>query len=221
MNNVGRIYIVTIIDNKNYGNRLQNLATVYNFKKIGYSVFTLEILPYKFAPSNILAKLKKILKKIFFKKQEFDHRYAEREYNNEVFNDNVNLIKIRYFFKIFLRFKFKKNDIFFVGSDQVWNPVYFPKNYTFLLKFAKNIKGKFALSASFGVENFDNKSLRNYSKRLKKFKFISCRESSGVNLLKNDFNIESCLLSDPTLTLTKEEWLNFANFDVNLPNKKF
>ena len=83
-------------------------------------------------------------------------------------------------------------DCFVLGSDQIFNPGIY-KNFrnTFFLDFADNTKRKIACSASFGHSrwkfSFFEKLKVNYY--LNKFDAISIREKSGVEILKNKFNI--------------------------------
>ena len=101
-------------------------------------------------------------------------------------------------------------DIVIVGSDQVWRPKY---NYIIedmYLKFAEGLSIKrIAFAASFGVDNWEYtpKQTRECSKLAKKFDAISVREESGVKLCREHLGVDATLVLDPTLLLTKEDYL--------------
>ena len=68
MNKIG---IITIVDNNNYGNRLQNYAVVKVYEKFGFSADTLILNPrrgnIKYIPRAIRMIVKPIRKKYKFK----------------------------------------------------------------------------------------------------------------------------------------------------------
>lgn len=103
-------------------------------------------------------------------------------------------------------------DAFIVGSDQVWREEYSPSIKNFFLDFLEpnDNRKKIAYAASFGKRN-DYISEKNFSYckgLIKKFDAISVREKSGLEILKDDFNIQTGIkVLDPTLLLSKEDYL--------------
>lgn len=83
-------------------------------------------------------------------------------------------------------------DTFIVGSDQVFhkNCLEFTHN-TFLLNFVETIKKKISFSSSFGHHTDSNPiEKRNEIRKLfKRFDHIGLREESGVQILKDNYNI--------------------------------
>ena len=78
-----RIGIITINDNNNYGNRLQNYAVQEYLKRLGFEVETLR---------NVEAsndKKKFILRLIKKKLKENKHNLTERDRCFKVFNNNI------------------------------------------------------------------------------------------------------------------------------------
>lgn len=93
---------------------------------------------------------------------------------------------------------------FITGSDQVFRPEYVPDSW--YLTFV-NGKGKVAVAASFGIDEFmcDNpERFERISNSLKVFDFISIREESGVELCKNLFNVDAFHLLDPVFLIDKK-----------------
>ena len=74
------------------------------------------------------------------------------------------------------------------------------------LSFAPNKSPKIAYAASFGKETLDEWEIKETKKLLDRYKMISVRELSGINIL-NELNIHNCeCVLDPTLLLTGKEW---------------
>ena len=94
-------------------------------------------------------------------------------------------------------------DVFIVGSDQMWNPIWCSGEHLplVMLDFAAEGKPRIAYAASFGVESWDEKyGPERAGAALSKFKAISVREASGVEIVKDltGRTDAKCLL-DPTL----------------------
>lgn len=105
-------------------------------------------------------------------------------------------------------------DAVVVGSDQVWIPLYLP--WTFL-GFLKSDVRRVAYAASgLSDKNILLPFLAEGREQLKKFKGISCRESHGVEICKECFGVDAQHVLDPTLLLTKEEYMQIC---VNIPEK--
>lgn len=104
----------------------------------------------------------------------------------------------------------EKYDIFSVGSDQVWRPIWWKdkvKHYFF--DFVDDSKKKIAYAASFGVDYWegDEKLTEEIKPLIKRFDHISVREESGIDICKNTFGVDNvvCVL-DPTLMIDREDY---------------
>lgn len=200
--------IITIIDNNNYGNRLQNYAVQEYLKKKGIDVSTLKnIEDLNFRKNFIYRILKYIyrstkhfLKKILKKEKE---GFINRKKRFEEFNKNINFYKryVTAYSKVNSKF-----DYFITGSDQVWNPSFFRLSDVDFLCFA-DPKKRIAFSASFGVSQLPYENSKIPKKYLNDFRAISVREDRGkeiVEELTNRNDVE--VLLDPTMLLTAEDW---------------
>ena len=102
-----------------------------------------------------------------------------------------------------------------VGSDQVWRPEYSPAMPNYFLDFLvdnKSIK-KITYAASFGVDywNFSERETETYSKLVQDFNAVSVREDSAVLLCKENFNLDTTQVLDPTLLLSIEDYENLID----------
>ncbi|MGN1131304.1 MAG: polysaccharide pyruvyl transferase family protein [Ruminococcus sp.] len=102
-----------------------------------------------------------------------------------------------------------KYDIFVAGGDQVWNLLCPDADDAYYLDFVKDAK-KVSYSPSFGGNNINNVAddTEKYDRLLKDFDFLSVREPNGQKWIKELTGIEVPIIADPTLLLTKEEWLS-------------
>lgn len=215
-----KIGIITIYDNNNYGNRLQNYATQEILKKNGALVKTIknDILTnnkQNKAIKNIVRLLKlyliilKIHLKSFIKKDNRLKHFKE-------FNKNIQFNEIYFNF-----LKKEKYDYFIIGSDQVWNPTFARLSDFDLAKFTDN-KNKISFAASFGISELPEEYKEKTQKALKEFKAISVREDTGKNIIEKLTNRKDIeVLLDPTMLLTVEEWDKVAKKPKQLKTDRY
>ncbi len=213
-----KLGIITIVDNNNYGNRLQNYALSQYIRKNfnTYEVVTLKNI--KELNNDNDSKLKNYFKRIkyIFIKKIF--LMCNKRYNNfKQFNKYINFSKETYD-KYHLPAD-EEYDFIIIGSDQVWN-------YNFAIpdlyfgKFKKN--NVISYSASFGVSDIPKYLCKSYRQKLKNISNISVREEIGKKIInellgKNDIEV----LIDPTMLLTREDWEYVIKKPEMLNNKKF
>lgn len=113
-------------------------------------------------------------------------------------------------------------DIFIVGSDQVWRPQYSPYLPNYFFDFLENTHiPRIAYAASFGVSSWplSEEETQRYSLLAKQFLAISVREQSGVTLCENYLGVQAQHVLDPTLILTKEDYIGVIDQE-NEPRSK-
>ena len=211
----------------NYGCLLQNYALQHVVRCLGAEVVTYDLILPARLWNYFLSCLKTMV--LFFipgKRRSFTKyvKPARRKlHSSEFVLANINTTKPYYCYskKIICQ-----NDInaVIVGSDQVWRPRYNFQIENMFLDFCKktrNIK-RIAYAASFGVDNWEYtpKQTRMCSKLAKMFDAISVREESGVKLCKEHLGVGATWVLDPTLLLTKEDYLPICK-DVPINNEKY
>ena len=199
-----KIGIVTINDNNNYGNRLQNYAAQEVLEKINICPITIKNKPITNKREKIFLKYKlRQLKRMYIDFKEL-FEINKRNLYFSLFNKNIKTSNKN--FSLLDQKYIKEYDYFITGSDQVWNPTFNRLRETDLLEFAKP-EQKIAFSASFGISKLPEQYKQKTAKALKTFKAISVREDSGkkiVEELTGRTDVE--VLVDPTMLLTPEEW---------------
>lgn len=212
-----KIGIITIYGNNNIGNKLQNYAVQEILKKKG---FFPETIPEEVERKEGVfseRKLKLFLLDIFFKLNIKKGR-AEKHYYNKKREKRFQQFSSKYLTvgKTVNIYNIPKNlhdfyDYFVVGSDQVWH------NWSgteeelryFFLMFAEK-KKRLCISPSFGKEKIEKKYRKLYQEGLQGFKMLSCREESGVALIRDLVQRDAVLMLDPTMMLSDEEWMVLA-----------
>lgn len=101
-------------------------------------------------------------------------------------------------------------DALVVGSDQVWREKYSKSLGKYFLDFAKTWNTRrVGYSISFGTDEWEftqNEEIR-YRPLAQLFDCVSVREDSAVALCKEHFGIDAVHTLDPTLLLTKEDYI--------------
>lgn len=211
-----RIGIFTIIG-RGPGARLQNYALQEFLKKnFNADVETIKRINYFYERINIYSLLKyrpfkDMIKYIINYKgyREWLKKEKELQLNWLEFDRNVkftkNIMKEDYG-PISKSFN-NKFDYIIIGSDQVWNPYWYP-NIDFLRYIDK--KKRISYAASFGVSEIPLNLQNSFKNVLNNMAYISVRERAGANIVKDLTGKDVPVVVDPTLLLTKEEWLNVA-----------
>lgn len=215
---VRKIGIVTIIDNTNYGNRLQNYA-LQKFLS-GYSCVTETLINetrFNNKKNYYLGYLKSIIKNTINHFNKDEECSLMRVNNFNEFNKNITFCK-----KKLNPFYYKyEMDYFVVGSDQVWNPMFGRLSDVDLLTFATSNK-KISFSASFGIEKLPMAYHEKVKKELNTFKAISVREDAGKKIIENLTSRNDVeVLVDPTMLLNANEWDKVAKKPKMLKSKKY
>lgn len=191
-----KVGIVTIIDNDNYGNRLQNYAVQEIIKTFGFQIETLQNRSYSNSKKRFIQRCIR-----YGRKSSTYSANQNRKKNFEKFNEKILFSK-----KIYTPFSKSDHDYVVVGSDQVWNPHFRRLSDVDLLNFVEPEK-RIAVSASFGVDKLPNTCESDVSKEMRKFKAISVREEQAKHIVDELTGKNSAVVViDPTMMLSAEQW---------------
>lgn len=150
-----------------------------------------------------LAKLPKRLKNRFGKrKREFDH--FTRTY--------LTVTKHTYHSNDELKENPPDADVFFAGSDQIWNTFFNNgKDPAFYLEFVPKGKVKASYAASFATEDVQTDYKEKIAQWLNNMDYISVRELSGVSILKKLGINNGKQVLDPVFLLNRKVWERLAH----------
>ncbi len=208
-----RIGIVTLYDNINIGNKLQNYAVQTYFENMGFECRTIEhwemahhklnICDIKFMMYELIGFPKEKAQKIRLGKErkkrfkQFSDQYLKLGECVEI-SDVPKDLNLKY-------------NYFVTGSDQVWH------NWTktkkeidyFFLGFARP-EQRISISPSFGKSSIEPEFKESYIKGLNGLEVLTCREKSGAALIYGLCGKEARVLLDPTMLIDTCCWEKMA-----------
>lgn len=220
-----KIAIMTINDNDNYGNRLQNFALQMKLESLGHSVITIDNKTYKVKKKylrRIYNKIKNrefissIIKRTTIKDEDEISKKLQkdlienRKVNFERFNKLIHLSDFEIDSNT-KKFDFVEDiDYFVVGSDQVWNYTFNRFSSFDFCSFSPKEKN-ISYAASIGLDEIDDRYKEMFISGLHNFKKLSVRETKAQEIIQDLVNLESEVLVDPTMLITPLEWNNIIN----------
>lgn len=217
-----KIGIISLFTYNNYGNRLQLFAVQQIYKDLGFAteiikfkvpetkdsliirvkVFTIFCLSLRRNLQNLLLQNKR---ENNFKKHAKTHYFESEEYVNPLaINEDYH----------------KKFCFLSVGSDQIWGWFMNVISDFVFLKFSPREK-RITFSPSFGSSILEEKYHKKFREGLEGFNNISIREESGAELIKKLSSKKATVICDPTICLSKNEWLDFAKEHHLKPKRKY
>lgn len=199
-------------DYVNYGNSLQafSLNYVINTRYGEAEAISLELSAEacEWTRTSVIGALVTKVKKLFGKQTAVDctpsAKIANRHKVFKVFRDSIKTAAPIMTHSDLESLHF---DTFIVGSDVVWAQV---PNYISRSKFLDfslpNAFEKVSYAASFGTDYIPESNLKDVTKYLLDFDYISVREQSSVSFLKSVGIPNAVHVLDPTLLLDKQDW---------------
>ena len=217
-----KIGIITLFGYNNYGNRLQMFAVQSIYKELG---FNSEVIKYlqESTKDPLIIQLKVLINKLLFIRTTLSQSYLKKQrirnfkvHAKRHYKESKNYIDPLMTDPTF----HEKYSFFSVGSDQIWGWFTHSISDFVFLKFAP-VEKRITFSPSFGSSSIDDQYRSIFTKGLNGFENISVREQSGAEIVKDFTGRHATVLCDPTMCLSKKEWLQFAKVHQSKPKKKF
>lgn len=210
------IGIYTIVDDSNFGNRLQNFALQKCIADMGFKVLTIQdsqntsgryykwwnniklwpgLLQLRALKFSLLQSGKNFKQEVKKQKRIRVFRKFTKKYVPMFPDGPMNIEEIK---KII------------IGSDQIWNPFFrINLNNDFLVD-VNNIE-KISYAASIGISDIDEKFEKIFRHGINQIDYVSVREETAKEYLEiiSDKNIEVVL--DPTMLIKKSDWSDLTN----------
>ena len=215
-----KIGILTQPLHANYGGLLQNYALQQVLLRAGHEVETIDWYPSYNSLRERLYRVKRAMLSVFFPEKYPKLRYRITEEERNVIQRNTN-----HFISTYINHTEKVSSeegfitkakegnyaAYVVGIDQCWRPRYNAFLSSMFLDFVKGEKTKrIAYAASFGTDQweFTQEKTSICAPLAQNFDFVSVREDSGVKLCKEHLGVNAVHVLDPTLLLTKEDYIH-------------
>lgn len=208
--------IITLHQVNNYGTQLQAYATQEKFKQYFDDVVFIDYrrpdtygmgLLNSFAQGNIIRAIA-IMPTLLRWRTVFDS--FRKKY--------LNLSKQVYYSESDFESFEDDADVYFSGSDQVWNSGWNRGIIPFFyLSFVPNGKPKYAYASSFGRKMLTDQEIQSSKQYIEQFNKITVREQSGIEIVKKQYGYENVSrIVDPTLAMTPQFWRKVET-PVNVP----
>lgn len=232
-----RIGVITIEQVGNYGAELQCYATQKVLQNIGCDAEIIDYCYYKdymykdskmsepFVPMTFKERIFYVLKYRIVNRFVdkflllFNSNIARRNSRFAAFHAENTKMSRRYLSMPELYEASMDYDVFVTGSDQVWNPGAQSSIEPYFLTFAPDSTKKISFAASFGISEIDSCLRERYKEYLSRYDFISVREQNACDMVKQLVGKDAECVLDPTLLLTKDEWMKVARQYDNVPER--
>lgn len=215
-----KLGICVVIYNNNFGSMLQSYATMKMLDKMGIEY---DVIRYKkkYTPILILKSIPRLLNRnIWIDKKRVIQKKIGMMLHKDIKKANDERDKL---FDKFRKEHFthladfangykelqevgKKYDAYLVGSDQLWLPSGLATNF-YNLNFVEESKLKVSYASSFGVKKIPFYQINRTRNYLNRIQYISTRENSGRDIVKELTGKEVPVVVDPTLLFDEKEWL--------------
>ena len=210
-----KIGILTLPIKTNYGGILQAYALVRTLRKLGYDAWFI-----KRRWNNENQGILHLIVKWFY------HKVIIRKFNafiDKYIKPQTAVVDSKEKVRNLVLYDF---DGYVVGSDQIWRICNVRgADYNYFLDFTKgqNVK-RVAYAASFGVDYWDDdrdasETISEIRPYINQFDGVSVREDSGVGLCKSLFGVDALHVLDPTLLLSKEDYI--SNLGLKIKPKRY
>lgn len=200
-----KVGIVSIYDNENMGNRLQNYALQQVLSDYTDTVLTIRNKPKGKTLRENLIKVSPLSESVLLNRLLGKRRKARLLQFNR---DYISVSRTCYWSNgsaVSLKRR-DRCDLYCAGSDQVWNPKAGRTGLFNYLHFADKT-ATFSYAASFGLDAIPEENREMVRRGLSNIRYLSLREEAGKRIAEDlTGRTDAVVLVDPTLLLTREKW---------------
>lgn len=227
-----KAYTITCHNVYNAGASLQAYALYKYLNNIGIDTviidYTPDYLSRHYSFFEVSEKYKKnILLKIIYLIAKFPRRlfqfYSKKKYRFDKFRKKyLKLTEKNYKTNDELKYNLPRRDIYFSGSDQIWNTFFSNgKDPAFYLDFAPSDSIKASYAASMASKEINCDFVDFFKTKVSRLDFISVREPSSIEVIEN-LGIKNIYeVMDPVFLLTREEWDRLAEKSSFISKDKY
>lgn len=213
-----RVYILTLPLGGNYGGIMQAYALQQTLSQLGYDPVTMDISYPRFRPL-----WKRVRSFVYYSLMRFSLNANKttrvvQQHTRRFIQQHIARTEPLGSTKQLQTF-YRKHPAhaYIVGSDQVWRSSYVPPLDEYFLQFIpeEDTVRRIAYGASFGVSPIDIpvSKIPWCTQLLQRFDAVSAREQSAIEVLQQKFNCDAQWVLDPTMLLTREEYI--TRLDLN------
>lgn len=219
------IGLVTICSD-NYGSLLQAFALHNKICEMGYDLLLIRYVPYSQGGgiNRSYSKLYKFIHIPICSIWQYIANYRMIHGRKEAFK-RFRDRQFKFTTKLYSKLTDKSDlnsqfDTFVCGSDMMWCEDFHEDWEYYFLRFTHKEK-RISYAPSFGNNQISDANINRCKRYLKGFPIesLSCREISGVRMIRDKFGLEAHYVVDPTMLFKKEEWNDLVDDSRILKNK--
>lgn len=204
-----KVGILTFHGAHNYGSVLQSFASVQTLRRLGYEPEIINLRNQAQLDAYKIINTKSFTHRLF--KILISPALISRRKKFEYFiNHILPVSRKEYRTGKELDVDAMDYDIYYTGSDQVWNPACQDFESAYYLDFVHHKRPTIAYAPSLGKGSFDLKDKELIRKLLENVDFLSCREQTGADLISELSGRSAMQVCDPVLLQTAEQWSETA-----------
>lgn len=213
-----KVGISTVFTGYNYGSALQAYATKYLLKQMGYNGVIIKLSGSMVKGRDVrLKKIAAIAAKAVFKPSGAKggigayYKALSADYPTETkeafekFTYNYLEPQVISLHSLKKQARGVEYSAFICGSDQIWNADAYYVDPFYYLRYAPECK-RIAFAPSFGRSRLPEYNKKIISEYISGIPFLSVREESGAEIIKDITGRKAEVLTDPTLALSASEW---------------
>jgi len=202
------IGVITMHRPISFGSSLQAYALQRKIEALGYYC---EIIDYQY-PNSIhysTSRLRRLITNVvrWILNMPLGFPNLVEQYRFEKFRKNYLNLSSYYKSAEQLKQNPPEYDVYCTGSDQVWNSKFTKGDTSFLLSFVPKYKKKVSYASSFAIDFIKDEYQNSYKNYLSQYSYLSVRETGGKKIIQELIGRDAQLVCDPTILLTKEEWI--------------
>ncbi|MCX4294034.1 MAG: polysaccharide pyruvyl transferase family protein [Prevotella sp.] len=195
----------------NYGAKLQAFAVAETLRHLGFDIEYINRRPIKASMYDkfINRWLAGIEEKRLEQLIQFENKWLQPQTKPIFNNDDFKELDIDKYYAIV------------VGSDQMWRDDYFHAGfelspYLFYVNNPQILRVAYAVSFGKNTCEHPESRRREIENLIRKFKVVSVREKSGIDILKEKFHTEGIWVCDPTLFHKAEKYIQKFKLDKSM-----
>lgn len=204
-----------ILDVNNIPNETIDISDLVDFKNKKKKYYLTQVANFNFIKTKLGMIKLKVYQNI---NKDLKSNFRIRNKKFEEFKRKFNLTRTFHTYKDITNYSLEHYSDVVVGSDQLWLPVNVVSDY-YTLNWVPEKVNKISYATSFGISTIPEKYVNLYSNFLKRIDYISVRENNAVDLVKEVSGRDAKLVCDPTLLLTKDEWMDIQDKEPIIKEK--